>query len=152
MHIEESNRIPLYMQVVQQILRDMGNKPFNYQAFKTQIETKKSTEFTKEQSMPLELRLQLLEAFLFECQKGLESAKARAKAGVASVKSHFKGGAITIIDLTDPFINASSASALFDIALSLYLETNIPSGKLLVLDEAHKVETFKVGAILVSLE
>jgi hypothetical protein len=140
MHVEESNGIPLYMQVVQQILRDMGNKPFDYPSFKAQIDLKKSTEFRREQSMPLELRLQLLEAFLLECQPALT----RCVPSVRSVKSHFKGGAITIIDLTDPFINASSASALFDIALSLYLETDIPSGKLLVLDEAHKVVFFYI--------
>jgi hypothetical protein len=57
-----------------------------------------------------------------------------------SVKDQFKAGRVTIIDLTDPFISASAASALFDIALSLYLEVNIPNGKLLVLDEAHKVQ------------
>ena len=68
----------------------------------------------------------------------LECQKSKGK-GAGPVKQHFKEGRVTIIDLTDPFINTSAASALFDIALSLYLETSIPSGKLLVLDEAHKV-------------
>ena len=54
-------------------------------------------------------------------------------------KEYFSAGTGTIIDLTDPFINTSAASALFDIALSLYLESDISTGKLLVLDEAHKV-------------
>jgi hypothetical protein len=43
------------------------------------------------------------------------------------------------VDLTVPFLNAASAGALLDIALSLYLETEIPTGKLWVVDEAHKV-------------
>jgi hypothetical protein len=43
------------------------------------------------------------------------------------------------MNLTDPIINASTAAALFDIALSVYRETDIPTGKPLVLDEAHKV-------------
>ena len=136
MHVEEGNKIPLYMEVIQQILRSMGNKPFDYEKFKRAVEKKKQAEFTKEQNMPLDLRIQLLEAMLLECQKGkVESA--------GSIKAHFKQGEVTIVDLTDPFINSSAASALFDMALSLYLETEIPSGKLLILDEAHKVISFK---------
>lgn len=132
MRVGEGNKIPLYMEVVQQILRSMGNKPFDYGVFKKAIEEKKKTDFTKEQNMPLDLRIQLLEAMLLECQKGkVENA--------GSITTHFKRGEVTIVDLTDPFINESAASALFDMALSLYLETEIPSGKLLVLDEAHKV-------------
>jgi len=133
MHISESEGIPLYMQVVQQILRSMGNKPFDYNLFKKSLKEKQDTEFTKGQNMPLELRLELLEAMLLECQP---KKKVR---GLISLKKHFSPQTVTIVDLTDPFINASSASALFDIALSLYLETEIPSGKLLILDEAHKV-------------
>jgi hypothetical protein len=140
MHISESEGVPLYMQVVQQILRSMGNKPFDYNTFKRSLQAKQDTEFTKMQNMPLELRMQLLEAMLLECQH-----KKTVK-GLMSLKKHFVAGTVTIVDLTDPFINASSASALFDIALSLYLETDIPSGKLLVLDEAHKVHSFMTMA------
>jgi len=136
MHVDENGKVPLYMEVVQQILRSMGNKPFDYKSFKCALEEKKSSEFTREQNMPLDLRIQLLEAMLLECQ----SPKVK---GATSVRQRFKEGTITIVDLTDPFINAPSACALFDIALSLYLETSIPSGKLLVLDEAHKVESFQ---------
>ena len=86
--------------------------------------------------MPLDLRIQLLEAMLLESQKAkFESA--------GSIKAHFKRGEVIIVDLTDSFINSSAASALFDMALSLYLETEIPSSKLLVLDEAHKIVSFK---------
>lgn len=132
MHVEEGNKMPLYIEVIQQILRSMGNEPFHYAKFKHAIEEKKRAEFTKEQKRPLDLRIQLLEAMLLECQKGKSQSS-------GSIKAYFKRGEITIVDLTDPFINASAASALFDMALSLYLETEIPSGKLLVLDEAHKV-------------
>ena len=133
MHVSEGDEIPLYMQVVQQILRSMGNNEFDYSAFKRALQDKQKTEFTQGQNMPLTLRIQLLEAMLLECQNRKQVR------GLVSVKAHFEPGTITIVDLTDPFINPSSASALFDIALSLYLETEIPSGKLLVLDEAHKV-------------
>ena len=132
MRVEEGDKIPLYMEVVQQILRSMANNAFDYWAFKKEIDEKTMTEFSPQQRMPLELRFRLLEAMLLECQKG------KAKK-TCSVKEYFQAGQVTIIDLTDPFINASAAAALFDIALSLYIEANIPTGKLLVLDEAHKV-------------
>src|SRR6266496_1257834 len=69
MHVEEGGKIPLYMETIQQILRSMGNKLFDYQAFKRAIGEKKSGEFTREQNRPLDLRIQLLEAVLLECQK-----------------------------------------------------------------------------------
>lgn len=131
MHVSEDGKVPLYIQVVQQILRDMGNDEFNYKHFKQALNDKGS-EFSPQQAAPLNLRIQLLESILLECQKGKVGAS-------GSIKQHFKQGVVTIVDLTDPFLNAASASALFDIALSLYLETEIPTGKLLVLDEAHKV-------------
>lgn len=134
MHVTDDGDVPLYIQVVQQILRDMGHDAFNYQRFKQEIAN--CREFTPQQKGPLDLRIKLLEAMLLECHP-----KAVAER-VKSVKQHFEKGVLTIVDLTDPYINASTASALFDIALSLYLETPIPSGKLLVLDEAHKVSPY----------
>jgi hypothetical protein len=136
MHVTEGDRVPLYMEVVQQILRSMANEDFDYNAFKALLKGKSRTEFTRQQTMPLDLRLQLLEAMLLECQPQTRQTLRR------SVKEFFKPGTVTIVDLTDPFINTSSACALFDIALSLYLDKDIPSGKLLVLDEAHKVPRF----------
>lgn len=134
MHVQEGDRVPLYMEIVQQILRNMGNKPFDYNEFKRQIGRK---EFTPGQRGPLDLRMQLLEAVLLECRTNVRFSSVRDVSG--SAKDYFEDGTITIIDLTDPFINPSAACALFDIALSLYLEKPLPSGKLLVLDEAHKV-------------
>lgn len=133
MHVTEDEKIPLYIQVVHQILRSMGNEKFNYKRFKKAL-AEKSSEFTAQQQAPLNLRIQLLESILLECQKENIGAS-------GSIKQHFKAGVITIVDLTDPFLNAASASGLFDISLSLYLETEIRTGKLLVLDEAHKVHS-----------
>ena len=139
MHVTEDGKVPLYIQVVQQILRSMGNQEFDYKAFKRAL-AQKGTEFTPQQQAPLNLRIQLLESILVECQKGKVKAS-------GSIKQHFKQGVVTIVDLTDPFLNAASASALFDIILSLYLETEISSGKLLVLDEAHKVLPAKLSNV-----
>jgi len=134
MHVTEDGKVPLYIQVVQQILRSMGNENFSYKLFKRNLALKES-EFSPQQKGPLNLRIDLLESILLECQ-----TKRVGTSG--SIKQYFKQGVVTIVDLTDPFLNAASASALFDIVLSLYLETEIPTGKLLVLDEAHKVRPF----------
>jgi hypothetical protein len=134
MHVSEGERVPLYMEVVQHLLRSMGNDNFDYRSFKKALEKKKDSDFTRQQTMPLDLRLELLEAMLVECKPSGKSTKHSG-----SIKEHYKHGTVTIVDLTDPFINSSSACALFDIALSLYLDADLQCGKLLVLDEAHKV-------------
>ena len=106
MHVTEDGKIPLYIQVVQQILRSMGNDQFSYNAFKNAL-AMKSTEFSPQQRAPLNLRIQLLESIRLECQK--------TKAVKGSIKQYFEEGVITIVDLTDSFVNEASASALFDI-------------------------------------
>jgi hypothetical protein len=85
MHVQEGDRIPLYMEIVQQILRKMGNKPFNYQVFKAEIGRK---EFAPGQKMQLALRMQLLEAVLLEC-RGWQSSSTGT---TGSVKDYFQGG------------------------------------------------------------
>jgi hypothetical protein len=54
------------------------------------------------------------------------------------VESRFKPGQLTIIDLSDPFIDSSSACALFEIITRLFVRADVGSGKVVVVDEAHK--------------
>lgn len=51
----------------------------------------------------------------------------------------FAPGQLTIIDLSDPFIDADSACGIFNIICRLFTRTEIDTGKVLVIDEAHKV-------------
>jgi hypothetical protein len=52
----------------------------------------------------------------------------------------FAPGQLTIIDLSDPFIDAASACALFEIVLRVFVRADLKdAGKFLVVDEAHKV-------------
>lgn len=55
--------------------------------------------------------------------------------------SRFAGGQLTIIDLSDPFIDAASANGLFETLIRLFVRTNVGTGKVLLVDEAHKVCT-----------
>ena len=51
----------------------------------------------------------------------------------------FKAGELTIVDLSCPFVEEGAACALFNICLSLFLEGRQDNGRLVALDEAHKV-------------
>jgi len=55
-----------------------------------------------------------------------------------TVPNRFVGGKLTIVDLTDPFIDSASACALFEIVTRLFQRAELDTGKVLVVDEAHK--------------
>lgn len=50
-----------------------------------------------------------------------------------------KAGELTIVDLSCPCVTAEAASSIFDLCLSLFLEETSNVGKVVALDEAHKV-------------
>lgn len=84
----------------------------------------------------MEQRLSLLESYLET--RSVDDLKAR-KAQYDIFKP--KDGSLTIVDLSDPLIDASFACIMFDICLSLFLEGDTKGGKMVALDEAHKVST-----------
>lgn len=57
----------------------------------------------------------------------------------AKPASRFSAGQITIIDLSDPFIDSASACGIFEIITRLFVRAKVDTGKVLVVDEAHKV-------------
>jgi len=127
MSVNETESAPLYMGIVTKILRDMASKTvegFDYPEFRRQLGAagldRKQTEF-------LTQRLDLLESFL-DLEGSIESP-------------NFTAGEITIIDLSCPFMDASTACVLFKVGMGLYLESDSTVGKVIVLDEAHKYMT-----------
>lgn len=106
------------------ILREIGADDFSYTKFKANLAKRK---FNPEQLSGLEQRMLLLESFL---EKGSKRT---------SIETRFKEGQLTIIDLTDPFIDAGHANALFEITTRLFDRAIVDTGKVLVVDEAHKV-------------
>lgn len=116
------------------ILRDMaresrGSPGLNYSSFKKRLETE---GFMRGQDLPLKMRLQLLESFLILPGKDK---------GIPKDTWKFNPGTLTIIDLSCPFVDADDACALFNICLSLFLENRHEGGRLVALDEAHKVRS-----------
>jgi len=59
--------------------------------------------------------------------------------------ARFAKGQLTIIDLSDPFIDEDSACRIFDIICRLFTRIHLDTGKVLVIDEAHKVSNFLQG-------
>lgn len=132
---EGSGQVPLYMEVVSNILREMamqGQMSFNYDEFRSRLE---STEWVRGQKGPLSMRLELLESFLEPSKQSRYTRPAMAKEDVWS----FAKGSLTIIDLSDPFIGEGEACALFNMCLSIFMERRGLSGRIIALDEAHKV-------------
>lgn len=81
---------------------------------------------SRDQNGPLKLRLSLLGSFLETKFKNNVDIFANTP------------GALTIVDLTDPFVDAASACSLFETCLALFLEKPPACGRIIALDEAHK--------------
>ena len=125
MSVDTSDSTPLYMSQVTKILRDMAtksSKQFNYLDFKRQLDAAK---FDRKQSDFLNQRLDLLESFL-DLHNSTPSPL-------------FEAGTVTIIDLSCPFVDVNTACVLFKIGMGMYLNSGATTGKLVAVDEAHKV-------------
>jgi hypothetical protein len=129
---ESETAVPLYMEVIMRILREMAitGLPFNYSTFKIHLENE---GLTPGQKVMMEMRLCLLESFMDpSCTRPTKSSA--KKTDLFSTVP----GTLTIVDLSDPFLDSSTTCTLFDILLSLFLSSRPEAGMLICLDEAHK--------------
>lgn len=156
------------LQVILRLLRQMaiesqGAPGLNYNAFRRRLALE---DFTRDQNGPLKLRLDLLESFMERPQKpgseldpaaqpifednkngrkaarewkGQEAERLRKQEEKKPKVWSFQPGSLTIVDLSCPFVDDSAACALFNICLALFLENRGDVGRVVVLDEAHKV-------------
>jgi len=130
------NKTPLYIEVLYKILRDMASEAkgapgLNYMDFRRRL---LSENFTPNQIAPLQLRLGLLESFLAHPTQ--EASLASSSAGNIFRSDQ---GTLTIVDLSCPFVNENDACSLFTMCLSLFMENRGEGGRIVALDEAHKV-------------
>ncbi|KAK4248698.1 hypothetical protein C7999DRAFT_30811 [Corynascus novoguineensis] len=152
MAVTTGGNLPLYLHVIQRILRDLRvgqqktDTGFNYSTFKMQLASERLTDM---QLAPLKQRLETLESFMVEDQaKAFDmfsvgnSSRSRRSAAVKGTSWKPQNGHLTIVDLSCPCVTPEMACSLFNICLSLFLEQN-PSGvgRLVALDEAHKYMT-----------
>ena len=153
-----STNPPLYLEVIQNMLRRLGrqNEKFSVRNF---VDDLKASDFSSAQQQMLDQRLNILRTFsattaediLKQDNPGLSGkklAKERKAQGI-----DFDGdcitvenGTLTIVDLSDPFVDAGTACVLFDICLGVIIKTHkeavtankISPGLIITLDEAHK--------------
>ncbi|KAG6001382.1 hypothetical protein E4U43_001330 [Claviceps pusilla] len=140
--------MPLYFHVLTRILKEMRIKQqqtgghFDYRAFKQAL---KDEKFSRDQNGPLEQRLETLESFLAPEHVAAKPVSSRhgwvVPAKDTATKWEGEPGQLTIVDLSCPCVTAESACALFNICLSLFLEQNSKTGRVVALDEAHKYMT-----------
>jgi hypothetical protein len=125
MSVDQTQAAPLYMGQVTKVLREMASESsgnFHYLDFKRRLD---EVDLDRKQREFLNQRLDLLESFL-----DLENSTASPA---------FEAGGVTIIDLSCPFVDANLACILFKIGVDMYLESGSTTGKVIVVDEAHKV-------------
>jgi hypothetical protein len=142
---QEGSKLPLYLHAISRILRDMrlisqqNNAGFNYREFKRQVDL---CDMTPAQLLPLNQRLETLESFMPRSQtSGKPAAQSKSGGGNDFFGSNWsiKAGTLTIVDLSCPCVTAEGACALFNMCLSLFLEQHTTVGRIIGLDEAHKV-------------
>ncbi|KAF6807424.1 hypothetical protein CMUS01_14124 [Colletotrichum musicola] len=137
MAIAEGASMPLYLHVVNRILRDMRTEQqrtgsgFSYQTFKRHLD---KADLTPMQRGPLGQRLDTLESFMAEGKGG----KAGSTVGWEPKRSYPQAGQLTVVDLSCPCVTAELACSLFNICLSLFLEQKSSVGRVVAMDEAHK--------------
>jgi hypothetical protein len=134
MSLNKSDSMPLYMAQLLKVLREMAMETggaFHYFDFRKRL---KNLKLNRAQTPFLDQRLDLLDSFLDIQGK--------------NTGDYFIDGGVTILDLSCPFVDQSTACILFRIAIDLFLHANLSRGKLVVADEAHKVSIFSYSHYL----
>jgi hypothetical protein len=111
----------------QSILRELG-EAYDFKKFMKKLDESK-LKFNPAQLAGLEQRMSLLMSFL-------ETDEIRKK---FKDQARFEAGQLTIVDLSDPFLDEGAACGIFDIITRLFVRADVKTGKVLVVDEAHKV-------------
>jgi hypothetical protein len=155
---------PLYVHTVQRILRELRilqqstGAQFDYGEFKRRV---LDCDLLPSQLEPLTQRLDTLESFM-----PLQQADSRCGAMAASnstgsswtpevtdqqVRQYqrpstnelFQASQLTIIDLSCPCISPDTACSLFNVCFGIFMEQDTEIGRVVALDEAHKVRTIQ---------
>ncbi|KAI0321868.1 hypothetical protein OF83DRAFT_1080696 [Amylostereum chailletii] len=131
MAVGSSDSAPLYMQSVMSLLRELG-EDYTYASFMRRLE-KLIEDMNPMQKASLKQRMELLRVFT----QTTSSVSSKPILYTMS-KDRFAQGQITIIDLSDPFLDPPAACGIFEIILRIFDRADVGTGKVLVVDEAHK--------------
>ncbi|OCK78730.1 hypothetical protein K432DRAFT_435802 [Lepidopterella palustris CBS 459.81] len=130
---------PLYAEMINNFLRQMNvaRKPFVFEKFRRDVN---NLDLLGNQKQTMNQRLELLEYLMEKPPTPMRNGETTANR-VDVLKND--PGTLTIVDLNDPYIDASYACMLFDICLDIFLEINKcdgqneKGGRVVALDEAH---------------
>jgi len=117
-------------------LRELGDD-YTYSAFMTKLDECKKA-MNPGQKAGLKQRLELLQTFTRTTDKPTLSRMSRNTMALKN-EERFAAGMVTIVDLSDPFVDPALAGAIFEICVRLFQKASVDTGKVLVVDEAHKV-------------
>jgi hypothetical protein len=167
---QDKGPVPLYMHTVQRILREMRllqqehASRFDYQEFKRRV---LDSDLLPGQLEPLKQRLETLESFMPSQQakplSGLNKKKGKSQSAgsswapkvrlrqsvlVSQRETNLFGqpSQLTIIDLSCPCISPDTACSLFNICFEIFMEQDTKIGRVVALDEAHKVRHSQIGS------
>ncbi|KAJ6781680.1 hypothetical protein PWT90_07760 [Aphanocladium album] len=132
---QDDTAIPLYIHIVHRILREMRiqqqstGSSFDYGVFKSRVA---EADLSPAQLAPLSQRLSVLESFMPRKSK-------KTKGAELGTEWSNEPGLLTIVDLSCPCISPDTACSLFNACLSMFLEQDYHCGRVVALDEAHKV-------------
>ena len=157
MNVKERDATPLYLAVVWNILAEMAEddplrEGIDYEAFIKKLD---ACNLNEAQTQMLWLRLKLLEDCLeIEPRKKIISERMRAKEpgqhepikpyqrkGDILVEDlwSFKPGTLTVVDLSSDTVTKDAACALFNVCTNLFMADRGKGGRVIAMDEAHKV-------------
>ncbi|KAL8766352.1 MAG: hypothetical protein Q9203_006369 [Teloschistes exilis] len=173
MSVDNGNERPsLYIETVCKVLRELGlehngNPDLIYSRFLAKLS---ASDFTPAQKGPLNLRKQLVESFLDGLLENygirfFEKSPPKKLKGSSGQREMLRweneqkekraaqpdmwasgAGSLTIVDLSDPFVDETGACDMFNICLELFLENHRKGHTLIALDEAHKFMTESASA------
>lgn len=129
-------------------IANQGSQSFDYDRFKAQLEAE---SLVKGQQVPMKMRLDVLESFF---KPGSVNPAKNFNGKKTSPSAHniwkFQKGTLTIVDLSCPFVGPDDACALFNICISLFLKDRHEAGRIIAMDEAHKVSPLSVLVFITS--
>ncbi|PTB67626.1 hypothetical protein BBK36DRAFT_1197323 [Trichoderma citrinoviride] len=145
--------IPLYLHVIQRILKDLrieeqlNGTTFNYREFKRRL---LDETLAAGQLVPLQQRLDNLESFMVKEQVVKVANKKALQSQGKGNSWESKAGQLTIVDLSCPCVTEETACSLFNICLDLFLQHRSDTGLVIALDEAHKYMTDTVESAVLT--
>ena len=153
-----STNPPLYLEVIREILRSIvrNNTKSSVKKF---LEDVRKAEFSPGQQSMLDQRINLLKNFSASAapeivehhhptfkDQALKAKKLEQGVGLPGDCITVEKGTLTVVDLSDPFVDDNTACTLFDICLAVILkrhkeavkEKKMSPGLIVTLDEAHQ--------------